>query len=43
MNTLYYKYQFSIGFNDKDSKIQELSDDEIIEKIEDITLKILEF
>ena len=43
MNTLYYKYQFSIGFNDKDSKNQELSDDEIREKIEDITLKILEF
>lgn len=43
MTTLYYKYQFSIGFNDKDSKIQELPDDEIREKIEDITLKILEF
>jgi len=43
MNKLYYKYQFSIGFNDKDSKIQELTDDEIIDKIEDITLKILEF
>lgn len=43
MNKLYYKYQFSIGFNDKDEKIQILTDDEIRERIEDITLKILEF
>ena len=43
MDKLYYNYTFSVGFNDKDSKIQELSTEEIKEKIENLTRDILGF
>lgn len=43
MDKLYYNYTFSVWFNDKDSKIQELSTEEIKEKIENLTRDILGF
>lgn len=43
MDKLYYNYTFSVGFNDKDSKIQELSTEEIKERIENLTRDILWF
>jgi hypothetical protein len=41
MEKLYYSYQFSIGFNDKDTKKQEFSTEEILSKIETLTADIL--
>ena len=43
MEKLYYNYNFWIWFNDKDSKIQELSTDEIMKKLENLTTDILGF
>lgn len=43
MDKLYYNYTFSVGFNDKDSKNQELPTEEIKEKIENLTRDILGF
>ena len=41
MDKLYYSYQFSIGFNDKNTKKQEFSTEEILSKIETLTAEIL--
>lgn len=43
MDKLYYNYNFWIWFNDKDSKKQELSTDEIRKIIENLTAKMLGF
>lgn len=43
MEKLYYNYNFWIWFNDKDSKKQELSTDEIRKIIENLTAKMLGF
>lgn len=43
MEKLYYNYNFWIWFNDKDSKKQELSTDEIRKIIENLTAKMLWF
>lgn len=43
MEKLYYNYNFWIWFNDKDSKKQELSTDEIKKIIENLTAKMLGF
>ena len=41
MDKLYYSYQFGIGFNDKNTKKQEFSTEEILSKIETLTAEIL--
>lgn len=43
MDKLYYNYNFWIWFNDKDSKKQELTTDEIRKIIENLTAKMLWF
>lgn len=43
MDALYYNYSFWIWFNDKDSKKQELSTEEIRKIIENLTAKMLGF
>ena len=43
MEKLRYNYNFWIWFNDKDSKIQEISTDDIMEKLENLTRDILGF
>lgn len=43
MEKLYYNYNFWIWFNDKDSKKQELTTDEIRKIIENLTAKMLGF
>lgn len=43
MEKLYYNYNFWIWFNDKDSKKQELSTEEIRKIIENLTAKMLWF
>ena len=43
MDKLYYNYNFWIWFNDKDSKKQELTTDEIRKIIENLTAKMLGF
>lgn len=43
MEKLRYNYNFWIWFNDKDSKIQQLSTEEIMEKLENLTRDILGF
>lgn len=43
MEKLYYNYNFWIWLNDKDSKKQELSTDEIRKIIENLTAKMLGF
>lgn len=43
MEKLYYNYNFWIWFNDKDSKKQELTTEEIKKIIENLTAKMLWF
>lgn len=43
MEKLRYSYTFSIWFNDKDTKKQEFSTEEILQKIEKLTTEILGF
>ena len=40
---MYYNFNFGIGFNDKDSKKQELTTEEIKKTIEDLTIEYLGF